>query len=127
MRRTPPNAHQLGNEGETLAHDYVQQLGWEIVARNWHPADRSLRGELDLVALDRDELVFCEVKTRSGTGAGQPIEAVTSDKLRQLRRLAAAWLAEASGGYPLVRFDVIGVHWRTGGVGPTIEHHRDVG
>jgi putative endonuclease len=109
-----------------MAARHAQRLGWHIVARNWRPADRSLRGELDLVALDGDELVFCEVKTRSGVGAGEPIAAVSPDKLRQLRRLAAAWLSQDDCGYWQVRIDVIGVHWPPASVAPTIEHRRDV-
>jgi putative endonuclease len=118
----------LGRAGERVAATYVARLGWCVLARNWRPADRTLRGELDLVAVDGSDLVVCEVKTRRATGAGDPLDAVTPRKLAQLRRLAAAWLAEHVGAHHrVVRIDVIGLLWPDPAVAPTIEHRRDVG
>lgn len=85
-----------------------------------------MRGELDIVALDGDVLVICEVKTRAGLGAGDPLAGVTPRKLAQLRRLAAAWLAEHTGTYGAVRFDVVGLYWPPSAVAPAIDHARDV-
>ena len=65
--------------------------------------------DLGLVALDGDCLVICEVKTRRGTGAGDPLEAVTWRKAQRLRRLAAAYLRSRPGSAADVRIDVIGV------------------
>jgi putative endonuclease len=119
---------RLGREGEQVAAAYVAHLGWTVLARNWRPAEPALRGELDIVAVDAGDLVVCEVKTRRGTGAGAPLEAVTTRKLQQLRRLAAAWLAEHAGaGHDAVRIDVIGLLWPHPAVKPTVEHRRDVG
>lgn len=118
----------LGRAGEQVAATYVARLGWCVLARNWRPADHALRGELDIVAVDGSDLVVCEVKTRSGTGAGVPLDAVTPRKLAQLRRLAGAWLAEHPGArHRVVRFDVIGLLWPDPAVAPTIEHRCDVG
>ena len=61
----------------------------QVLDRNW----RCEHGEIDLVALDGDCLVVCEVKTRRSTAFGEPVEAVTWRKAARLRRLAAAWLA----------------------------------
>lgn len=75
-----------------------------MLGRNWRCRD----GELDLV-VSRDRcVVFCEVKTRSGTGFGLPAEAVTGEKQRRLRRLATRWLGEhkPSMAFAEVRFDV---------------------
>lgn len=118
---------QLGHDGEEVAAAHVVRLGWRVLARNWRPAERAVRGELDLVAVDGDVTVFCEVKTRSGTGAGDPLEAVTPAKVRQLRRLAHAWLTEHDRPYGTVRFDVIAVHWPPSALAPAVEHRRDVG
>lgn len=118
----------LGRAGEQVAASYVARLGWCVLARNWRPSDRALRGELDLVAVDGTDLVVCEVKTRRGTGAGDPLDAVTPRKLAQLRRLAGAWLSEhVTTHHRAVRFDVIGLLWPDPAVAPTIEHRRDVG
>jgi putative endonuclease len=118
---------QLGHDGEEVAAAHVQRLGWLVLTRNWRPADRTVRGELDLVAVDGDCTVFCEVKTRSGGGAGNPLEAVTPEKVRRLRRLAHAWLTEHDRPYSAVRFDAIAVVWPPSALAPAIEHRRDVG
>ena len=117
---------QLGQDGEAAAAAHLERLGWSIVARNWRPATAPhLRGEVDIIAGDGGTTVFCEVKTRSGRGAGDPLEAVTTVKARRLRLLAAAWLAEHGAPYRVVRFDIIGVHWPPSAVAPSIDHVRD--
>ena len=118
---------ELGRSGEQVAATYVTRLGWCVLARNWRPADPTLRGELDIVAIDGTDLVVCEVKTRSSAGAGVPLDAVTPRKVAQLRRLAGAWLAEQAARHRVVRFDVIGLLWPDPSIAPTIEHRRDVG
>lgn len=119
---------RLGRRGEQVAAAFVARLGWRVLARNWRPTDRALRGELDIVAVDGETLVVCEVKTRSGTGAGEPAASVTPRKLAQLRRLAAAWLGEhPTAGHRSIRIDVLGLVWPPDAVAPTIAHHRDVG
>jgi putative endonuclease len=83
-----------------------------VLTRNW----RCREGELDLVAARARCVVFCEVKTRTGTGFGTGAEAVTGEKQRRLRRLATRWLGERppSGGFADVRFDVASVTLRPG-------------
>ncbi|MDH2442733.1 YraN family protein [Amnibacterium sp. CER49] len=77
----------LGRRGERLAADYLAGLGYRIIDRNW----RCPSGEIDLVAVDGDELVIVEVKTRSSTAFGDPLEGVTDAKLTRLCVLAGAW------------------------------------
>ena len=100
----------LGARGEDMAADYLRRQGWLILDRNW---SCGRRGELDIVAVEPgavgDTLVFCEVKTRSGIGYGQPLEAITHEKLRRLNRLALAWLGEHTMGFARIRIDGIGV------------------
>ncbi len=109
----------LGRRGEQLAAEHLEAQGLAVLARNW----RCGEGELDIVATDgRSTVVFCEVKTRSGTGFGAPIEAVTRGKRRRLRRLAFLWLSSVKPcGWPISRFDVIGILLRDGAA-PQIEH-----
>jgi putative endonuclease len=102
----------LGAKGEGLAVAWYTGQGYEVLGRNW----RCRHGELDLI-VSRDRcVVFCEVKTRSGTGFGLPAEAVTGEKQRRLRRLATRWLGEQkpSVGFAEVRFDVACVTVRRG-------------
>jgi len=106
--KTPPTDHRaaLGAYGERVAVRALTDAGLQVLDRNW----RCREGELDVVARDGDALVFCEVKTRSGTGFGHPVEAVTAVKRRRLRLLARVWLAAHDQHAPDLRFDVVGVH-----------------
>lgn len=96
---------ELGRYGEQMAERYLTESGLVVIDRNW----RCEHGEVDLVAGDGDCLVICEVKTRSSTTYGAPVEAVTREKSQRLRRLAAAWLAAHTLAPGAVRVDVIGV------------------
>ena len=84
-----------------------------VVGRNVRVG--AVRGEIDLIALDRGELVFVEVKGRragAAIGPERPVLAVTAGKRRKLRALARAWLAENRPRVPAnrgLRFDVVGV------------------
>jgi putative endonuclease len=64
--------------------------------------------ELDLIVRRGRALVFCEVKSKAGTGFGDPLEMVTPEKARRIRRAAAAWLAaNPEHGGCAIRFDVV--------------------
>ena len=92
--------------GEHLAGEYLIDLGWSVLQRNW----RTKYGELDLIAVDGDTLVIVEVKTRASAFYGMsPAHAVTPDKLSRMRRLAGQWLAGQSTYWASIRFDVIAV------------------
>jgi putative endonuclease len=112
----------LGKAGEQAAVEYLESVGFRILDRNWRCAE----GEIDIVAVDRHVFVACEVKTRSGTRFGTPLEAVGRTKLRRLRKLAVLWLNAHGIRYELVRVDIVGlVYEGTGGY--TIKHLRAVG
>ena len=115
---------EIGALGERLAADHLTGLGLRILTRNW----RCRYGELDVIAVDpvTDTVVFVEVKTRTGDGFGGLAQAVTEQKARRLRRLAAMWLATQDAAWAAVRIDVIGVRIgrrRT----PEITHLQGVG
>lgn len=116
---------RTGLIGEDAACAELQRAGMRVIARNC----RTRAGELDAVAIDGDALVFVEVKTmRTGVHGGpeRPVLAVGPRKQLQVRRLARAWLAEASPRrYELLRFDVVGVLLDPGGHPVAIEHIRD--
>jgi putative endonuclease len=112
----------LGKEGEQAAVGYLEGCGFRILDRNWRCAD----GEIDIVAADGRTLVVCEVKTRSGTRFGTPLDAVGQAKRRRLRRLAALWLVAHGVRFDQVRIDVVGLV-RDGAGGFTVEHVRGVG
>jgi putative endonuclease len=112
----------LGRDGEQAAVTYLEGIGFRILDRNWRCAD----GEIDIVAVERHTFVVCEVKTRSGTRYGTPLEAVGRVKRRRLRRLAVLWLNAHGVRFDQIRIDVVGLLYEgTGGF--TIEHVRGVG
>ena len=100
----------LGARGERAALDLYRRRGFTLVASNW----RCSLGEIDLVLRCRDMLVFCEVKTRRGSGHGGGFEAVDARKRRKLRALAEVFLLTHGVGALSVRFDVASVALRTG-------------
>ena len=95
----------LGGFGEKLAAAHYRAHGYAVLERNW----RCRAGEIDLICARGTTLVVCEVKARTGSAHGHPLEAVTAPKQRRLRRLAAAYLRQQGRRWPEVRFDVVSV------------------
>jgi putative endonuclease len=102
---TTEQAH--GRLGEDLAHRYLRRHGLTIVARNFH--QRAGRGELDIVAWDRQTLVFVEVKTRASAEFGGPGRAVGADKEKDLRRAAGEYLRRSGTPREQARFDLVNI------------------
>ncbi len=111
----------LGDRGERAAARHLRAAGYRILARQ----HLSSLGEIDLIALDGDCIVFVEVKTRSTLVAGHPVEAVTPAKQKQLTRLALAYLKERRLLECRARFDVVAVIWPEAARRPQIEHFRN--
>lgn len=97
----------LGALGERLAREHLERLGYATIETR----ARTRWGEIDLIAHDGRTLVFCEVKARRATGSASPWTSLHWRKQHQVRRLAAAWLAERRQRPPAIdiRFDAIGV------------------
>lgn len=114
-------ARSVGDYGEQVACRYLEDRGYVVVDRNW----RCDQGELDIVALHRDTLVFCEVKTRRSSRYGSPVEAVVPAKAARLRRLAMRWLRDHDLHRREVRIDVLGVRVQRSGAAE-VEHLRGV-
>ena len=93
---------RLGRWGENKAAAWYARHGWEVLDRNW----RGTGGEIDLVLRRGDTIVFCEVKTRSGTAYGLAAEAVDRRKQRRIRALAVQWLRQNHKPAGTLRFDV---------------------
>lgn len=79
---------RLGRLGEKMARQHLERAGYRIVAANY----RCLWGEIDLIARDRDELVFVEVRTRRSQNYGAPPESITAAKREHLRATALDYL-----------------------------------
>ena len=100
---------KVGARGETLAYWFLRRSGYVIVARNRRP--RSRRGELDIVGWDGQVLAFIEVKTRSGTEAGLPEQAVTHDQQWRIVQSAKDYMRRLKRKPAAYRFDIASVAW----------------
>lgn len=109
----------LGARGESIAAAYLEGLGLRVLDRNW----RTRHGEIDLVVSDQGVIVAVEVKTRSGAGYGNPLEAITARKAARLRRLLLDWVRGHSAPGAGLRVDAIGITLMPGAP-PRIDHLR---
>ncbi|RKU27523.1 YraN family protein [Candidatus Poribacteria bacterium] len=100
-----PSRLEVAKIGETFAAAHLKNKGYHILAQNY----RASRGEIDLVAKDRDFIVFVEVKTRRSLKFGLPQEAVTPRKQQQISKIALAYLQERNLLETPCRFDVIAI------------------
>lgn len=99
------NSKELGAWGESRGAVFLTRQGYEILERNYH----ARYGEIDIIALDGDYLVFVEVRLRSSGTHGRPEETVDRRKQEKLRRTAEAYLQEhPTDRQP--RFDVLAIY-----------------
>ena len=96
---------RTGKQGEELAVAHLQKLGYRIVERNY----RCPLGEIDIVAREKDTLVFVEVKSRKTEQFGDPELAVGRTKQRKLTLIALYYLARQKDTLLAARFDVVAV------------------
>ena len=111
---------ECGRAGEDRAAAFLAARGFTILARNV----RAAAGEIDVIALDGETLVFCEIRTRRSARQGGALESVTPAKQRQVVRVAEWFL----GRHPElharpIRFDVVAIDVR--GERAAIAHVRD--
>jgi len=95
----------LGRRGERAAEKYLRRSGYRIVARNF----RAAGAEIDIVAMDGEDLVFVEVKTRRSRAAGAPEEAVDERKQMRMRRAAESFARRYRADDTEMRFDIIAI------------------
>ena len=113
---------KFGDAGEDLAAAFLARRGFRVLARN---ARIPRLGEIDIVALDQETLVFVEVKTRRDRAFGPPEEAVTPAKLRTLAACAEAWRTVKGWAARPYRLDVVAIDLT--GCSPVIRHLESVG
>ncbi len=92
------------NEGEKIAGEFLKKAGYKIVARNY----KAKMGEIDIIALDKNILVFAEVKQRKSADFGSPREFVGSEKQRKIKNTAQLYIMKNKYKGD-VRFDVVEV------------------
>ncbi len=107
MPHSPQDVHKkvLGRKGEALVVKYLKKQGCKILKRNY----TTPFGEADIIARDKDEVAFVEVKTRLTDSYGAPSEAVGKDKMRRYKQIAN-YYGLTQGEEPNARFDVAEVY-----------------
>lgn len=103
------NKAETGRKGEEFAAEYYRKKGYEITEMNYH----SRYGEIDVIAENDTEIVFCEVKTRGSKTITNPSDAVDFKKQQKLTLTANRYL-EKTGNEKMPRFDVFEV-WQNEG------------
>lgn len=99
---------EIGKLGEDLAAKYLEQQGYKVIERNFE----CKQGEIDIIAIDIDknELVFIEVKTRTNIKYGNPAEAVDQNKQKHLTKAVRYYLYSRHLENEFVRIDVIEIY-----------------
>ncbi len=104
---------EIGNRGERLAADYLNQQGYQLLDQKF----TAPYGELDLVALESDMVVFVEVKTRTSESFGMPESGITPAKLERIEKAGLVWLQ----GHPEMPDD-----WRIDVIAIQIDQHNNI-
>ena len=94
---------ELGNIGEQIALKYLEKNKYQIIRKNFY----CRQGEIDIIAKDKKEIVFIEVKTRTNTTFGNPAEAVNKLKIKHIYKTANYFLYKVKNPDVFIRFDVI--------------------
>ena len=99
-------SHVVGKIGEEIAVKYLEDIGYEIIQRNYS----CKLGEIDVIAKYKDELIIIEVKTRTSNLYGLPAEAVNDIKQKHIFKVAQYYLIKNKIEDTFVRIDVIEVY-----------------
>ena len=114
-----PDRRSKGKGGEDSAVDYLAKKGYHILRRNY----RFNRGEIDIIAEDKEDLVFIEVKARMSRAFGVPENALTPAKCRRIKKVAQGYLYENKIDDRSCRFDIVAIEYDAGI--PVIRHLED--
>lgn len=104
------NKIEKGKLGEKLAQDFLLKKNYKILERNY----RNKIGEIDLIALDKDLIVFVEVKTRTSSAFGYAYEAVDWKKQRKIIQVSSAYLNYKKIRNQQIRYDIVEVYLKDG-------------
>lgn len=111
----------FGSRSERAASRFLKKLGYRVLVRNY----TCPLGELDLIALDGNCIVFVEVRSTETAEPSRPAASVDEAKQRRLTRLALHFLQKKKLLNHAARFDVLAVRWPANQVEPEIVHHRN--
>jgi len=97
---------ETGQKGELLAQEHLSKLGYKIIETNKR---FSKFCEIDIIAQDKDTLVFVEVKTRTSDFCGSGFEAITKIKYQHIKTGLFTYLKETGNKYKKIRIDAVSV------------------
>jgi len=97
---------QLGDLGEDISEIFLAKMGYSIIKRNY----RCRLGEIDLIAKDKNKIIFFEVKTRTNLNFGYPEESVNNLKVLKLKKLAIFFAVSENMDNLDMQFDVISIN-----------------
>ncbi len=101
----PKKQHKFGQESEIIAAGYLKKKGYKIITRNY----RTKLGEIDIIAQEKDTIVFVEVKARRSWRFGNPKGALTPEKQRKISMVALCYLKANKQTRAKARFDVVAI------------------
>lgn len=113
--------NSFGKIGEDYAEKYLVQKDYYILARNYH----SRFGEIDIIASDGNTIVFVEVKTRTQSAFGSPLEAITKSKLAKMVKTSQFYLSQRNLHSQPYRYDAIEIIFRKDEM-PIINHLMNI-
>lgn len=100
------NNREKGSQGEQQALEYLIKKGYKFIDKNWH---YSKNAEIDLIMQDKKTLVFVEVKSRTTTNFGHPFEAITQNKIKNIKLAIQAYLIEHAKDFKTKNFRIDGI------------------
>ena len=113
------NSNDIGKIGEDIACKFLERNNFKIIERNFE----CKQGEIDIIAIDKEELVFIEVKTRSNHKFGEGINAVDNYKQKHIYKSASYYIFKRNLEREFIRFDVIEIYIQNK---ITIKHLKNV-
>ena len=97
----------VGKKGEEIATQFLQKKGYKILERNFY----TKQGEIDIIAKDKKEYVFVEVKTRTNKKYGEPIDAIDKRKIKHIKRAIRYYLYLNHLEKQTIRIDAIEIYY----------------
>lgn len=113
---------KVGQFGEGLARDYLVRHGYKIIGENIKVSYK----EIDIIAKKQNLIVFIEVKTRTSDKFGFADEAISSKKIKHLKRAIGAYLKSHNSGFQDIRLDLIAIDIDKDKKIAKIKHYKDI-
>ena len=111
---------ELGDKGEKIAEKYLRKQRYRILERNF----QSRFGEIDLVAREKNEIIFVEVKTKTGANFGFPEQEFSFAKKQKMRRAIQSWLWENKITHNNWRVDLVAIDYSQNPKAPQLRHYK---